>query len=93
MSAVHVKTIGAVVQSGTVMVDIVPAESVLLARAWVLLQHGASVRPEQIARLPVSAYDSSLYGVLMGVVQRVANNTTQLENHGWHTADCRYSGR
>ena len=80
MSAVHVKTIGAVVQAGTVLVDIVPAESVLLARAQVLPQHLASVRPGQIARLSVSAYDPSRYGVLMGVLQRVANNTTQLEN-------------
>jgi len=80
VSAVHVKTIGAVVQAGTVLVDIVPAESVLLARAQVLPQHVAAVRPGQIARLSVSAYDPSRYGELMGVVQRVAINTTQPEN-------------
>lgn len=80
VSAVHVKTIGAVVQAGTVLVDIVPAESVLLARAQVLPQHVAAVRPGQIARLSVSAYDPSRYGVLMGVVQRVATNTAQPEN-------------
>jgi HlyD family type I secretion membrane fusion protein len=80
VSAVHVKTIGAVVQAGTVLVDIVPAESVLLARAQVLPQHVAAVRPGQIARLSVSAYDPSRYGVLMGIVQRVATNTTQPEN-------------
>ena len=80
VSAVHVKTIGAVVQAGTVLVDIVPAESVLLARAQVLPQHVAALRPGQIARLSVSAYDPSRYGVLMGVVQRVATNTTQPEN-------------
>ncbi|MGB2459117.1 MAG: HlyD family efflux transporter periplasmic adaptor subunit [Candidatus Puniceispirillaceae bacterium] len=80
VSAVHVKTIGAVVQAGTVLVDIVPAESVLLARAQVLPQHVAAVRPGQIARLSVSAYDPSRYEVLMGVVQRVATNTTQPEN-------------
>ncbi len=80
VSAVYVKTIGAVVQAGTVLVDIVPAESVLLARAQVLPQHVAAVRPGQIARLSVSAYDPSRYGVLMGVVQRVATNTTQPEN-------------
>ena len=68
------------VQAGTVLVDIVPAESVLLARAQVLPQHVASVRLGQIARLSVLVYDPSRYGVLMGVVQRVANNTTQLEN-------------
>ena len=80
VAAVHVKTIGAVVQAGTVLVDIVPAESVLQARAQVLPQHVAAVRPGQIARLSVSAYDPSRYGVLMGVVQRVATNTTQPEN-------------
>jgi HlyD family type I secretion membrane fusion protein len=80
VSAVHVKTIGAVVQAGTVLVDIMPAESVLLARAQVLPQHVAAVRPGQIARLSVSAYDPSRYGLLMGVVQRVATNTTQPEN-------------
>jgi HlyD family type I secretion membrane fusion protein len=80
VSAVHVKTIGAVVQAGTVLVDIVPSEAVLLARAQISPQHVANVRPGQIARLSVSAYDPSRYGVLMGVVQRVAKNTTQLEN-------------
>ena len=79
VSAVHVKTIGAVVQAGTVLVDIVPAESVFLARAQVMPQHVAAVRPGQIARLSVSAYDPSRYGVLMGVVQRVATNTTEPE--------------
>ena len=33
VSAVHVKTIGAVVQAGTVLVDIVPSESGYLVRA------------------------------------------------------------
>jgi hypothetical protein len=70
---------GAVVQAGTVLVDIVSAESVLLARAQVMPQHVAAVRPGQIARLSVSAYGPSHYGVLMGVVQRVATNTTQPE--------------
>ena len=39
----------------------------------------AAVKPGQIARISVSAYDPSRYGVIMGIVQRVANNTTQLE--------------
>ena len=68
------------IYDGTVLVDIVPAKSVLLARAQVLPQHVVAVRRGQIARLSVSAYDPSRYGVLMGVVQRVATNTTQPEN-------------
>ena len=74
------KTVGAVVQAGTVLVDIVPSESALLARAQVLPQNVTSVRPGQIARLSISAYDLSRFGVMMGVVQRVSNNTTQPDN-------------
>ena len=80
VSAVHVKTIGAVVQAGTVLVDIVPSESGYLVRAQVPPQNVAAVQPGQIARISLAAYDPSRYGVLMGVVQRVANNTTQPEN-------------
>ena len=79
VSAVHVKTVGAVVQAGTMLVDIVPAESTLMVRAQILPLNIAAVKPGQIARISVSAYDPSRYGVIMGVVQRVANNTTQLE--------------
>ena len=39
-----------------------------------------AVKPGQIARISVSAYDPSRFGVMMGVVQRVATNTTQQEN-------------
>jgi HlyD family type I secretion membrane fusion protein len=79
VSAVHIKTRGAVVQAGSVLADIVPAEAALLVRAQIPPQKVASVKPGQIARISLSAYDPSRYGVLMGVVERVANNTTQPE--------------
>ena len=79
VSAVHIKTRGAVVQAGSVLADIVPAEAALLVRAQIPPQKVASVKPGQIARIYLSAYDPSRYGVLMGVVERVANNTTQPE--------------
>ena len=80
VSAVHIKTRGAVVQAGTVLADIVPAEAALLVRAQIPPQKVAAVQPGQTARISLSAYDPSRYGVLMGVVERVANNTTQMEN-------------
>ena len=79
VSAVHIKTRGAVVQAGSVLADIVPAEAALLVRAQIPPQKVASVKPGQTARISLSAYDPSRYGVLMGVVERVANNTTQPE--------------
>jgi len=80
VSAVHVKTQGAVVQAGTVLADIVPAEAALLVRAQIPPDKVASVRTGQTARISLAAYDPSRFGVLMGVVERVANNTTQPEN-------------
>ena len=80
VSAVHVKTVGAVVQAGTMLVEIVPAEAEYLVRAQINPQDIADVQPGQVARISLSAYDPSRYGVVMGVVRRVASNTTQPEN-------------
>jgi HlyD family type I secretion membrane fusion protein len=66
VSAVHIKTRGAVVQAGTVLADIVPAEAALLVRAQIPPQKVASVQPGQTARISLSAYDPSRYGVLIG---------------------------
>jgi multidrug efflux pump subunit AcrA (membrane-fusion protein) len=69
-----------VVQAGSVLADIVPAEAALLVRAQIPPEKVALVRPGQTARISLSAYDPSRYGVLMGLVSRVSNNTTQPEN-------------
>ncbi len=80
VSAVHVKTVGAVVQAGTMLVEIVPAEAEYLVRAQVLPQNVKDVQPGQVARISLAAYDPSRYGVIMGEVRRVAKNTTQPES-------------
>jgi len=79
VSAVHVKTVGAVVQAGSVLVDIVPSEVGYLVRAQIPPANVTNVQPGQIARISLQAYDPSRFGVVMGVVERVANNTTQEE--------------
>ncbi|MGB2496290.1 MAG: HlyD family efflux transporter periplasmic adaptor subunit, partial [Candidatus Puniceispirillaceae bacterium] len=80
VSAVHVKTVGAVVQAGTMLAEIVPAEAQYMVRAQILPQDVADVQPGQVARISLAAYDPSRYGVIMGVVRQVAGNTTQPEN-------------
>ena len=80
VSAVHVKTVGAVVQAGTMLAEIVPSEAEYLVRAQINPQDIADVQPGQVARISLAAYDPSRYGVVMGVVRRVASNTTQPEN-------------
>ena len=80
VSAVHVKTVGAVVQAGTMLAEIVPSEAEYLVRAQINPQDIADVQPGQVARISLAAYDPSRCGVVMGVVRRVASNTTQPEN-------------
>ncbi len=77
ISAVHIKTVGAVVQAGTVMAEIVPDERSLLVRARVLPQDIASVHLDQLAHVSLSAYDAARFGNLEGRVQRISSNTTQ----------------
>ena len=79
VSALHVKTIGAVVQAGTVLSEIVPLESELVVRAQLLPQDVADVTQDQLARISLAAYDVSRYGALEGKVVHVASNTTQEE--------------
>ncbi len=80
VSAVHIETIGAVVQAGTVMAEIVPDEVEILINARVKPEDIASVYPGQVAQVSLSAYDVSRYGNLEGTVQRIAANTTEEEN-------------
>lgn len=80
ISAVHVKTVGAVVQAGTVLAEIVPDELQVLVKARIMSEDIASIFPGQAAQVALSAYDVSRYGNLEGSVQRIAPNTTQEEN-------------
>ncbi len=80
VSAVHIKTLGAVVQPGTAMAEIVPDENILLVRARVPAEDIANIYIDQQARVALSAYDVSRFGTLDGHIQRIATNTTQEEN-------------
>lgn len=66
VSAVHVKTVGAVVQAGTMLAEIVPSEAEYLVRAQINPQDIADVQPGQVARISLAADDPSRYGVVMG---------------------------
>ena len=92
ISAVHVKTVGAVVQAGTVLAEIVPDEQHLLVEARILSEDIGSIYTGQLAQVSLSAYDVSRYGNLEGHVQRIAQNTTQeqdapplLSDHDCHS--------
>ena len=80
VSAVHVETIGAVVQPGSVLAEIIPDEQDILINARVKPEDIANIYTDQIAQVALSAYDVSRYGNLEGRVQKIAANTTEEEN-------------
>lgn len=80
ISAVHVKTIGAVVDAGARLAEVVPDEESVTIRAQVMTDDVAKITVGQKVRISLSAYDVSRYGALEGVVEKIASNSTQEEN-------------
>ncbi len=77
VSALHIKTVGSVLQGGVVMAEIVPDEKgVWQVQARLPAEDIANVYIGQTAQVSLSAYDVSRYGTLAGVVLRIAQNTT-----------------
>lgn len=80
ITAVHVNTVGGVVDGGTVMAEMVPLDSEVTVRARVNTDDVSKISVGQQVRISLSAYDVSRYGTLTGFVQQIANNSTQEEN-------------
>lgn len=80
VSAVYVTTIGAVVQGGTTLVEIVSDEQFVLVRAKLLAEDVSNVVVNQEANVSLSAYDVARFGSMKGRIQRIAQNTTIEEN-------------
>ena len=67
-----INTVGAFVNAGTAVVDIVPVDDKLLVEAQVRPSDIAFIRPGQDATVKVTAYDFSIYGGVDGVVDQVS---------------------
>lgn len=68
---------GVVVGPAEPLVELIPATQNIQVKANVRPQDISSVSVGQEARVGLSAYDYTVYGVLMGEVSRIAQNTTQ----------------
>ncbi len=75
VNKLNVTTIGAVVQPGANVMDIVPLDDSLLVEGRIRPQDIAFIRPNQDAVVKISAYDSSVYGSLKGKVERISADT------------------
>ena len=80
VTAVHVNTVGAVVDGGTVMAEVVPIDEEITVRARVNTDDVSKIFPGDNVYVSVSSYDVSRFGRLEGVVEKVAANSTQQEN-------------
>jgi len=75
INKLNVTTIGAVVQPGANLMDIVPLDDTLLVEGRIRPQDIAFIRPNQPAVVKITAYDSSVYGSLKGHVERISADT------------------
>jgi membrane fusion protein, adhesin transport system len=75
VNKINVTTIGAVVQPGANLMDIVPLDDTLLVEGRIRPQDIAFIRPKQDAVVKVTAYDPSVYGSLKGKVERISADT------------------
>jgi membrane fusion protein, adhesin transport system len=72
INKVNVTTIGAVVQPGSVIMEIVPMDDTLLIEGRIRPQDIAFIRPNQDAVVKITAYDPYVYGSLKGRVERIS---------------------
>jgi adhesin transport system membrane fusion protein len=75
VNKLNVTTVGAVIQPGVNMMDIVPLDDTLLVEGRIRPQDIAFIRPQQDAVVKLSAYDSSVFGSLEGKVERISADT------------------
>ena len=75
VNKLNVNTIGAVIQPGAILMDIVPLDDSLLVEGRIRPQDIAFIRPDQAAVVKITAYDSSIYGSLKGKVERISADT------------------
>lgn len=75
VNKINVTTVGAVVQPGANLMDIVPIDDTLLVEGRVRPQDIAFIRPGQDAIVKLTAYDATVYGSLKGKVERISADT------------------
>jgi adhesin transport system membrane fusion protein len=75
INKINYTTVGAVVQPGANLMDIVPLDDTLLVEGRLRPQDIAFIRPGQDAVVKLTAYDSSVFGSLKGKVERISADT------------------
>lgn len=80
---INVTTIGAVIQPGANILEVVPLEDSLLIEAQIRPDDIAFIHPTQPATVKITAYDYSIYGGLPGTVELVSADSLIDEKKGY----------
>jgi adhesin transport system membrane fusion protein len=80
--AVNVSTVGAVINAGQVIMDIVPVNDDLIVEVFMPPSEVAYVQVGQSAQVKLSAYDDRRYGSLDGVVELIGPDVVIEDNKG-----------
>lgn len=82
VNKINVTTIGAVVQPGSDIMDIVPLDDTLLVEGRIRPQDIAFIHPGQDAIVKITAYDPNVYGKLDAKVERISADTIEEKTGG-----------
>ena len=77
VNKINITTVGAVVQPGAEIMDIVPLDDTLLVEGRITPQDIAFIRPGQDAVVKISAYEATVYGSLKAKVERISADTIE----------------
>lgn len=76
---IRITTIGGVVPAGGELMEIVPLDDSLLVETRISPRDVAFIHPAQQANVKITAFDSSIYGALPAVVERVSADSLRDE--------------
>jgi HlyD family type I secretion membrane fusion protein len=80
ITAVHIAGEGTVVGSGDIIAEVVPQEEFYLIKAKVQPKDISKVSIGQKCRVSFVTYDFSRYGVMEGIITKIAHNTTETKD-------------
>ncbi|MGI9475631.1 MAG: HlyD family type I secretion periplasmic adaptor subunit [Hyphomicrobiaceae bacterium] len=75
INKLNVTTLGAVVQPGRDLIEIVPLDDALRIETRIRPRDVAFIHPDQNASVKLTAYDFLIYGALQGRVERISADT------------------
>lgn len=77
VNKLYVQTVGGVIRGGEPLIEIVPADKVVMVEARVMPKDRGNIWPGLPATIKISAYDSSIYGGLEGTLIDVSPDVVQ----------------